>query len=132
MKAGIYFLAELAESKGKSVGYKGKKSNGPGPFYRQSQSPLMLGAGSGNAPWEYLPPLGNKPAQCICILIINFQFLYAELADFLLEKNFAFTAPAIFSVPAVHLRIHTPVPIPVRTGSALVIINIFFVRHINS
>jgi len=51
IKAGIYFLAELAESKGKSVGYKGKKSYGPGPFYRQSQSPLMLGAGSGNASW---------------------------------------------------------------------------------
>jgi len=127
-RAGIIFFPVLTEGNGKSVGDKGKKSYGPGPFYRQRKGPLMLGAGPGNAPREYLPAFGDKAAQRVGVLVINFQLLNTEFADFLLEENFAFTAPAVFSVPSVHLGIGSPV-LPGRT---FVIFHIFFVRHINS
>jgi hypothetical protein len=68
-------------------GYIRKQCDTSGLFYRQSQSPLVFGAGAGNASGKNLSPFGDEPAQCIRFFVIDFQFLGAEFADFLLEKN---------------------------------------------
>jgi len=53
------------------VGHKREESDNSGSLYCQSQSPLVLGAGSGHAPWEDLSPLSDKPAQSIRVLVID-------------------------------------------------------------
>ena len=110
----------------KSVRHKGQKSYSPCPLYREGKGPLMFGTGTGYAPWEYLSTLGNKAAERIGVLVVDFQlFLHAELANLLPEKGLALSASAAFTVTAVHLRFRTPV-----TNRALAVFCVSFVRHI--
>jgi hypothetical protein len=61
----------ISSDSGESVRHKREKGYYPCPLDGQSQSPLVLGAGSGDAPRQDLSPFGNKPAQGIRILIVN-------------------------------------------------------------
>ena len=142
-RAGTRILFSAASGyNGRSVGYKGEEGYDPGPFNRQSESPLVPGAGSGDTPGEYLSPLCDETAKRVRVLVVNFQLLNAELADLFLEKNFAFTTPAVIAVPSVYMAFHAPVvPITIRpiaihsitivSGKMLVVFQISFVRHIN-
>jgi hypothetical protein len=109
------------------IGDKRQESDDPRPLYCQSQCPLMLGTGSGNAPGKDLAPFRNETTERISILVINFELLGAEFADLFFEEDLALAPAPVFPVPAVHLYIHTPVPF--RPGAPFFI---FFIRHINS
>jgi hypothetical protein len=89
-------------------GDKRQQGDDPRPLYRQSQRPLMPGAGSGDTPGKDLAPFRNETAERIRILVINFELLGTEFTDLLFEEDLA-PAP-VFTVPAVHLYIHSPIP----------------------
>jgi hypothetical protein len=76
----------------------------------------MLGAGAGNAPGQYFPPFGDKPAQHIRVFIVYFEFLGAEFTDLFLEKDPALAAPAapVVAIPAVQGNIP-----PIRPSAAI-------------
>jgi len=125
---------KVSECNGKSICNKGEERYDPGSFDRQSERPLMLGTGSGDASGKDLSPFGNKAMQRIGVFVINFHLLKTELADLLLEENFAFTAPAIITVTPVHLRISAILPVaiepfPIGPGWSFTVFRIFFIRH---
>jgi hypothetical protein len=108
-----------------SFRYKGKQGYDPRPFDSRRQRPLMLCAGSGNTPGQYLPPLGNKTAQRIRVFVIDLEFLNAKFAYFFLgEKNLRAFPPAhpVIAVTSVCLGIHPPV-----TAKRTLSIHIFFI-----
>jgi hypothetical protein len=113
-----------------SVGYKGKQGNASGLLDSQGQRALVFRAGTGNAPGKYLAPVGNKAAEGIRVLIVDFEFLGTEFTDLLLKKDLSPAAPAktLLAVTAFGIRI--PVA-PIRPG-AMLTLGIFFFKHYNS
>ena len=63
--------------------------------------PLVLGAGSGNAPGENFPALGNKAAERVGIFVIDFELLGAKPAYFLFEESLAAFPSASHPIIAV-------------------------------
>jgi hypothetical protein len=105
------------------LGDKGKQGDGPGPLDGKGQGPLVLGAGTGDPPGKYLPPIRDiAPQYHIRIFIIDFKLLNAEFADLLLKIGLPLSAAPLLPVPAIHLGIP-----PILPGGAILI---SLIRHI--
>jgi hypothetical protein len=67
----------------------GQVGEGTGPLDAYGERALVLGAGTGYAAGKDLAPVGGKAAEDIALLVVDLEFLGAELADLLLEKALA-------------------------------------------
>ena len=62
------------------------------PLDRQGQFALVLGAGSGNPPRDDFTALRGEIAECLGLLVFDYQTLVGtKAADFASVKNTAFT-----------------------------------------
>jgi hypothetical protein len=81
--------SERSESvRSELFGSKPQQGHVAGPFDRQRQLPLMLGAVAGDPAGQDLAALGGKPADAGNFFIVNgFDFIDAEAADFFLRLS---------------------------------------------
>jgi hypothetical protein len=78
----------------------------------------MLGTSSGNTARENLPPFSYKAAERIRVFVINFEFLRAKPANFLLEKAFPAPSAAPFFIAPVTTVFTTAFPVLVKRPPA--------------
>jgi hypothetical protein len=71
---------------------------------------LVLRASACNAPGKNFTPLSDEFTEHIRVFIINFEFLDAKTADFLLKEYFSLNpASLVIHFPSVRLNIHAPI-----------------------